>query len=304
MTLENPPGLYGTEDGVFAHNLLDADAVFAPLVRPADHGAGDHRSRYAFDELRDLKGPLVAAALALMLLDTLAVFWMGGLFARRPPAARARGCDRGGPCCLGSRSLSAMPTRPRRRFQARRRRTPIEAISKTRIAYVLTGEPGVDSISRAGLNGLSRFLIEKTALEPGEPAGVDIAKDELVLLPAHLLADRRQRPDADRGRDRPHRRIYAAGRHGSVRHPRPVRQWHRRGFDAVRRRSACATFSAISTCRRWSRCRHDHVLTKSFYILPEFPGRFSGSPLWVEASLEATTPKTGRCAPATASRRS
>ena len=32
----------------------------------------------------------------------------------------------------------------------------------------------------------------------------------------------------------------------------------------------------------------DHVLTKSFYILPEFPGRFSGSPLWVEASLDAT----------------
>ena len=31
----------------------------------------------------------------------------------------------------------------------------------------------------------------------------------------------------------------------------------------------------------------DHVLTKSFYILPEFPGRFNGSPLWVEASLDA-----------------
>ncbi len=31
----------------------------------------------------------------------------------------------------------------------------------------------------------------------------------------------------------------------------------------------------------------DHVLTKSFFILPEFPGRFNGSPLWVEASLEA-----------------
>ena len=32
----------------------------------------------------------------------------------------------------------------------------------------------------------------------------------------------------------------------------------------------------------------DHVLTKSFFILPEFPGRFAGSPLWVEASLEAS----------------
>ena len=29
-------------------------------------------------------------------------------------------------------------------------------------------------------------------------------------------------------------------------------------------------------------------LTKAFFILPEFPGRFGGGQLWVEASLEAT----------------
>ena len=33
----------------------------------------------------------------------------------------------------------------------------------------------------------------------------------------------------------------------------------------------------------------DHVLTKSFFILDEFPGRFNGSPLWVEASLDAVS---------------
>jgi hypothetical protein len=32
----------------------------------------------------------------------------------------------------------------------------------------------------------------------------------------------------------------------------------------------------------------DHVLTKSFYILQNFPGRYNGSPLWVEASLDAS----------------
>jgi hypothetical protein len=31
----------------------------------------------------------------------------------------------------------------------------------------------------------------------------------------------------------------------------------------------------------------DHVLTKAFYILHEFPGRYAGSPLWVEAMPEA-----------------
>ena len=28
----------------------------------------------------------------------------------------------------------------------------------------------------------------------------------------------------------------------------------------------------------------DHVLTKAFYLLNDFPGRYSGGPLWVEAS--------------------
>ena len=93
VTVENPPGLYGTEEGVFAHNLLPADAVLTPARPAADLGAG-LTERYALDESRDLKGPLLAAALVLMVLDSLAVFWLGGLFApppRRPPRGRSGG---------------------------------------------------------------------------------------------------------------------------------------------------------------------------------------------------------------------
>ena len=31
----------------------------------------------------------------------------------------------------------------------------------------------------------------------------------------------------------------------------------------------------------------DHVLTKAFFIMQEFPGRYTGGPLWVESSLDA-----------------
>ena len=30
----------------------------------------------------------------------------------------------------------------------------------------------------------------------------------------------------------------------------------------------------------------DHVLTKAFYLLSNFPGRYAGSPLWIEAELD------------------
>jgi hypothetical protein len=34
----------------------------------------------------------------------------------------------------------------------------------------------------------------------------------------------------------------------------------------------------------------DHVLTKAFYLLKTFPGRFAGSPLWVEAQTSKADP--------------
>ena len=37
----------------------------------------------------------------------------------------------------------------------------------------------------------------------------------------------------------------------------------------------------------------DHVLTRSFYLLNGFPGRYNGSPLWVEARQEAQSSSSG-----------
>ncbi|RWE14847.1 MAG: hypothetical protein EOS41_32405, partial [Mesorhizobium sp.] len=67
---------------------LNAASTFAPLVRP-QVSLPVTAIPYAFDESENLKGPLVATALLLMVLDTLAVFWMGGLLSRRPRRAAA-----------------------------------------------------------------------------------------------------------------------------------------------------------------------------------------------------------------------
>ena len=81
MTLENSPGLYGTEDGVFAHNLLTANATLTPLARP-DLSVPVVNERYALDNSRDMKGPLLLAALALLAADGLIVLWLAGVFHR------------------------------------------------------------------------------------------------------------------------------------------------------------------------------------------------------------------------------
>ncbi|MER8571201.1 DUF4159 domain-containing protein [Mesorhizobium sp. M1409] len=284
VTFENPPGLYGSETGVFAHNLLEADSTFAPLARP-QITVPVTSIQYAFDESRNLKGALVAAALVLMLLDTLAVFWIGGLFTRRPRRAGAVTTTAAILIALGglfghadlARADDAKPGEE----------VAIEAISKTRIAYVLTGVPGDDSISRAGLEGLTRFLVEKTALEPGEPAGVDISKDELSFYPLiYWPID----PAAPMPSQAAIARIDAYMQQGGT-----------VLFDT--RDQFANGIGADSTSPATERLRDilgslnvpplepvpsDHVLTKSFFILPEFPGRFAGGPLWVEASLDAS----------------
>lgn len=291
VTLENPPGLYGSEEGVLAHNLLPADAVFTPIARP-DLRAPVTDIRYAFDESVDLKGPLIGLALLLMALDALAVLWMGGLFSRRPRQA-ARSAAAAGAVALVALGLAfacssgalaqTSPVDDSKPTDAE----AVDAISNTRLAYVLTGDASVDSVSRAGLEGLSRFLVEKTALEPGDPAGVDIAKDELSFYPIiYWPID----PNAAMPSEEAIARIDAYMQQGGT-----------VLFDTRDQYATSIDGSTVtpSTERLRDILGHlnvpplepvpaDHVLTKSFYILPEFPGRFSGSPLWVEASLDAT----------------
>ncbi|TPK91419.1 DUF4159 domain-containing protein [Mesorhizobium sp. B2-4-12] len=284
VTIENPPGLYGSETGVFAHNLLDAASTFAPLARP-QITVPVTTIQYAFDESRNLKGGLVAAVLVLMLLDTLAVLWMGGLFSRRPRRAGAVATTAAILIALGA--LFGHADLARADDAKPGDEAAIAAISKTRIAYVLTGVPGDDSISRAGLEGLTRFLIEKTALEPGAPAGVDISRDELSFYPLIYWPIN---PAAPMPSQAAIARIDAYMQQGGT-----------VLFDT--RDQFANGIGANSTSPATERLRDilgnlnvpplepvpsDHVLTKSFFILPEFPGRFAGSPLWVEASLDAS----------------
>ena len=76
-----------------------------------------------------------------------------------------------------------MLPRRRRRMPTRRTISPIKAVSQTRLAYVVTGNADVDSIVKAGMSGLTLFLAQRTALEAGDPVGVDPARDELAFFP-------------------------------------------------------------------------------------------------------------------------
>lgn len=287
VTLENPPGLYGTEEGVVAHNLLPADATLEPIVRPS-LTVPVEQIGYAFDQSRDLKGWLMALALCLLLIDSLAVLWMGGAFARRPRRAgrAAVGTAAAVLVALGLAMVGPSPTHAQESDARPGDDKAIEAVSTTHLAYVVTGESSVDAISRAGLTGLTRFLIEKTALEPGDPVGVDIASDELAFYPIlYWPVD----PGAAMPTQAAIARVDAYMQQGGT-VLFDTRDQYATGIgdnDASPATQRLRAILANLNVPPLEPVPADHVLTKSFFILPEFPGRFSGGPLWVEASLDA-----------------
>ena len=124
-----------------------------------------------------MRGPIFLAALAILALDTLIVLFLGGGICAAP-AARSRATAT---VVLAIAAL-AVAHSLRGRAQTPRGEAPRSAL-ETKLAYVITGNGDVDAISKSGLAGLTLFLAQRTALEAGDPIGLDIARDELAFYP-------------------------------------------------------------------------------------------------------------------------
>jgi Domain of unknown function (DUF4159)/Aerotolerance regulator N-terminal len=274
-THDHPPGFYGPPESLLAVNTLAggdrlATLDFSPLVNAS-------REVYRTSEPQDLRGPVLLAAIALLLLDSIIVLFLGGgiqrLIPRRLPAASA--------------SIVVIAALTLTCVSAYAQQSPTNAPQsalETKLAYVITGNAEVDSISKAGLSGLTLFLAQRTALEPGDPIGLDITRDELVFYPLIYWPIV---PGAPRPSDAALKRIDAymkdggtvlfdtrdavvapAGQGGETRSP---------GMLELRKILSSLDIPELEPVPR------DHVLTKTFYLLRDFPGRFDGGQLWVEA---------------------
>jgi hypothetical protein len=161
----------------------------------------------------------------------------------------------------------------------------IDAISQTRMAYVETGNPAIDEVTKAGIEGLNMFIASRTALEPGAPKAVDPAKDELAFYPViYWPID----PNAAMPSAEALSKIDTYMKDGGT-VLFDTRDQLLSGFDAssaspatLRLRDMLAGMNVPAL----EPVPSDHVLTKAFFILQDFPGRYRGGPLWVEANAK------------------
>jgi len=277
-TADHPPGFYGPPEGLLAVQPLAPADRLAPLDVSALNA---RKEAYRMSEPQDLRGTILLAALTLLALDAIVVFLMAGGIGRltrwRRPAAAA----------LALSVLAALTFASPRAF-AQNDAQALKSTLETRLAYVITGDAEVDRISKAGLAGLTLFLAQRTALEAGEPIGLDPAKDELSFYPliywpvvpnaAKPSREALEHVDAYMKRggtvlfDTRDAVEAPPGTGGETRGP---------GMVALRSILSALDIPELEPVPR------DHVLTKTFYLLKEFPGRFTTGQLWVEATPAA-----------------
>src|SRR5262249_21596270 len=89
-TAAHPPGFYGPPEGLLAVQPPATADRLAPLDIS---GLNARKEAYRMSEPQDLRGPVLLAAMALLALDALVVFWLAGGISRmlrgRPRGATA-----------------------------------------------------------------------------------------------------------------------------------------------------------------------------------------------------------------------
>ena len=282
---DHPPGYYGPAGTPRAFNLIRAKTVLTPL-KPIEGAA--QVSGYVLRKPVPLESWAYLAVLGLFAIDVMAVLFFSaglGLGRRRATAA----------LIFAALLLPLLPQAGMAQDNPEQKPASaddfaLEASLKTHLAYVITGDAQIDEASHEGLAGLGKVLKARTALEPGEPMGVDIDKDELAFFPVLYWP---VRDDAKPLSDATLAKVDAFMKQGGL-----------IVFDTQNQDTLVpgAGFQDKALSRLIGKLDipplepvpENHVLTKSFYLMRTFPGRWDGGVMWVEAEPENEADRTER----------
>ncbi|MBV0913078.1 DUF4159 domain-containing protein [Anianabacter salinae] len=258
-----PPGLYSGEDRLIAVN------VFGPGTELSTTAWPDRIAVEGLDVMREtvLKGWFLAAAMTLLMIDILASLLLSG---------RLRG-PRAGAAAVLALAVLMLPQEGRAQDDAK----ALEATSEVVMAHVVTGNAEVDRVAEAGLRGLSSVLYSRTSIEPADPIAVDLEADELAFYPVLYwpITPDQPVPSSDA-----YERLNTYLRTGGM------IVFDTRDADIARFGQGSPNgrklqqLAAPLDIPPLEPIPEDHVLTRTFYLLQDFPGRHASRDVWVEAA--------------------
>ena len=258
---QTPAGIYmrGGQERAINLNLTEADLApitAVPLQKPVA------------PEATSLAPQLFMAAAALFLLDCLAALFLAGGLTRRPQNSLAT--------VLVTASIIGLLAAPKAKADDQ---SEMAASLETHLAYVKTGNSEIDQTSEMGLKGLGLVMDDRTSAALGDPVGINIETDNLVFFPLLYwpVSENDQAPS-----DATVNKLDSFMKNGGT----IFFDLHNSGGDFG---SGSATSDALKRILAnldippLEPVPDSHVLTRTFYLLKKFPGRYEGGPLWVEA---------------------
>ncbi|MFP5510279.1 MAG: DUF4159 domain-containing protein [Alphaproteobacteria bacterium] len=254
------PGLYDGGERRLARNTVSADSVLQPASWP---------SRIPVEGLNrpeetPLTGWLLAAALALLLADVIASLALSG----RLMGARA--------AVILLVAMSALPN-----DAAASDDFAIAATTELKLGHIVTGDPRLDETALAGLRGLSETLFFRTSVEPGAPMSVNLETDEIGLFPFLYWPVTPDQPTPSAEAYEKLNRYLRSG--GMILFD--TRDADVAGFGAASPNGRkLQQLAAPLDIPALEPIPEDHVITRTFYLLQDFPGRHTARDVWVEAA--------------------
>ena len=292
------PGLYTHAKEQVARNVISPDSRLSPALWPN----GTNVRGLSDPPETPVGGWCLILALLILLIDVLATLSLSGLLTSTATAlCLLVALTNAGPSAAQDGIASPAQT-PKTEQTAQTAPTagvpttdPVsekiwQASSELTLAYVITGNDAVDAVSLAGLIGLSQTLSARTSVEPAAPTGLDIERDALMFYPVLYWPITAEQPIPS---PEAYRKLNAFLRSGGM-----------IVFDT--RDGDIAGFGASSpNARRLQKITYgidipalepmpqDHVLTRAFYLLQDFPGRYTMPDIWVEAAPQAVQKAAG-----------
>ncbi|MCY4152106.1 MAG: DUF4159 domain-containing protein [Aestuariivita sp.] len=266
LNLDLLPGLYQSENRYLARNTLSADDLLSPANWPAHIPV----SGFFVERELPIAALLIALASVLFLVDVLATLALSGRLATniRPQTSSIVAVF------LVLAAHSPAPADEHEDFA-------VMATSNVVLAYILTGDSVVDRVSQAGLRGLSRTLQRRTSVEPHPPVGIDLEQDELAFFPILLwpiTADQAQPSEAAYSRLNSYLRTG-----GLIMFDTRDANTKVRGITSPNEQRLSQLAEPLDM-PPLEILPEDHVLSRAFYLLQDFPGRHNSRAVWVEAA--------------------
>ncbi|MEE9272557.1 MAG: DUF4159 domain-containing protein [Robiginitomaculum sp.] len=263
----NPPGLYRQGMRRAALNVVKEPSLYTKL--DAKGMKGMNVARYGTQKPKSLSGFLLGLAALLFSLDVLMSLLASGRLKHTFTGAQNAAI------LIIALSLVSINSSDAR---AQEHGKKLDALDLY-LAYVITGNTKIDKMSKAGLEGLAAELTRRTTIEPKGARGIDIENDELSYYPfLYWPVQRNEKPLSEKANINLNRYMATGGTIVF-----DTQDADRRKLLGNKTHPGLAVLSKSLDIPRLAPPSKDHVITKSFYLIQVYAGRWADGKIWVEA---------------------